>query len=381
MPENINFLSAFLEKRKALPIYTSLVNTFSKNIIHNSNNYSKKQLYYITDFPSYLKAEAISENWKTNVINSYKGSVILLDNYTNTNDYLKKKFKTPKRFRIYKSKLETSFNIEYKSYFGNISKDNYDYLFSEFYKMLKNRFLEKEERNDDLTRWKDYYEMAYPLINNKEAVLFVIYNDKTPISCYLNLLNQNTIYGYIKSYDIDYSKFSIGFISFLQQLQWCFENNIKVYDLLKGNYPYKNKLIDEEFYYQKHIIYNSKSLLSTYTANVLALKLQTYYGIIKILKNLNIDILYRKFSNFIYRRKIDKTMTNILVENVFDISTKDLIKIDLNNNDYSFLKRVVYKFLYHYDESLKSIEVFNLKNDLSTFYVKGTKQIQQIKVR
>ena len=380
-PENINFLNTFLEKRKAIPVYSSLTNTISGNMTHKSNEAhiaDKRNIYCINDFPSYINGNLTNNAWKAKVVNTYKGSLILLKEYNNTNDYLKRKFKTPKRFRIYQSKLETSFNIEYKSYYGDISKKEYDYLFKTFYKMLESRFLEKQIKNHDLSRWDIYKKVAFPLIKSKKAVLFVIYSNNKPISFYLNLLHKKTIYGYVKTYDIDYSKFSIGFISFIQQLRWCFENNIEVYDLLKGNYAYKNKLIDQEFYYQKHIIYNSKSLLSVLYANFIFTKTSLFYSIISILKRLNIDLLYHRLSNYLYKSKIRANTSKVIITNLSKIPNDELDLIDLNDEAFSFLKRITYKFLYHNDESMETVKLFKLNNQANTYLISGKKQIQKI---
>ncbi len=380
-PENINYLNTFLEKRKAIPVYSSLINTISGDTSNKSNEtniINKRNIYCINDFPSYLKGDISGNTWKAKTVNTYKGSLILLKKYENANDYLKKKFKTPKRFRIYQSKLENSFNIEYKSYYGDISKKEYDYLFEEFHKMLKTRFLEKKIKNHDLSRWDIYREIAFPLIKNKEAVFFVIYSDKKPISFYLNLLHGKTVYGYVKTYDIDYSKFSIGFINFIQQLRWCFENNIEVYDLLKGNYAYKNKLIDQEFYYQKHIIYNSKSLLAVLSANFIIVKNRLFYSAVNILKKLKVDLLYHKFSNYIYQNKFVNDTQRVLITNCSEKPSEQLDQIDLDDEAFSFLKRITYKFLYHNDESLETVKLFKFKNEVKTYLISGKKQMQKI---
>ena len=117
-------------------------------------------------------------------------SLILLKNYKNTEDYLKQKFSAGRRskFRTYQKRLKTCFNIEYKTYFGNISKDEYEMLFKAFHDMTKKRFLEKNIQNYDLSRWHIYHEIAYPLINSKEAVLFVVFSDGEPISICLNFV-------------------------------------------------------------------------------------------------------------------------------------------------------------------------------------------------
>ncbi len=63
-----------------------------------------------------------------------------------------------------------------------------------------------------------------------------MYHDKNPISIGLNLINGKLIYRYIKAYDVDYSKFYIGLIDIVKQLEWCFERKFEIFDLLKGDY-------------------------------------------------------------------------------------------------------------------------------------------------
>ena len=387
-PNSLDVLSTFLERKKTLPIYNKITNSISGTTVYkhsNSTDKNKDYLYCIYDFPSYLGGYISSNAWKSKIINTYKGSLILLKNYTNADAYLKNKFSAGRRskFRTYQKRLETCFNIEYKSYFGNISKDEYEYLFKEFHKMIKNRFLEKKIQNYDLSRWDIYHEIAYPLINSKEAALFVIFNNEKPISICLNLVRDKAIYGYIRTYDIDYSKFYIGFTDFIKQLDWCYENDIEIFDLLKGNYPYKARLIDRQYDFQKHVLYNSNSLLTSISAHVIIARTQFFYFLVKILKKLNMNVLYHKFLNYKYRNKTLSKVKNrskkIIITNNVKIESKDqLLKVNLNNESLYFLKRPVYDFLYSNQESLQNVEIFNLKNELNTYIIKGITQMQKI---
>lgn len=385
-PINLDVFSTFLERNTALPAYSNIENSITSQKLYTDDDFEIKKdcyLYKIHDFPSYLKGEINNKNWKVKIVNSYKGSLILLKNYKDTNDYLKQKFKTPKRFRIYKSKLETCFKIEYKTFFGEISKREYVSHFKEFRLLLEQRFIEKNMENYDLSRWDIYEEVTFSLINKKQAILFVIYADQKPISFYLNLLKGSTIYGYIKTYDIDYSKFSVGFINFMQQLQWCFDNNMEVYDLLKGNYPYKNKLVDTEYYYQKHILYNDKSTLAIIAANLIATKIKLFYALVRLLKKIHVDTLYHKFNDNKYRNKsYNKTQQyhqNMTIVDDYKIQTNVKMKeIQLNDKSFNFIKRPVYTFMYHNNESINSIKLYQLEDESNSFVIKGKKQTQKL---
>ncbi|TGV03940.1 GNAT family N-acetyltransferase [Flavivirga rizhaonensis] len=387
-PEVLDVLSTFLERKKALPIYNKIVNTISGTPIYETLDTKDKidsYLYCIYDFPGYLKGYVTKKGWKLKIINTYKGSLILLKNYINTEDYLKHKFSAGRRskFRTYQKRLETCFNIEYKTYFGNISKDEYESLFKAFHDMTRKRFLEKKIQNYDLSRWDVYQEIAYPLINSKEAVLFVILSDNKPISICLNFIRQKTIYGYLRAFDVDYSKFYIGFTDFIKQLHWCFENGIEVFDLLKGSYPYKMRLIDTQYNFQKHILYNSNSFSTTVSANVITGKTQAFYTLVKVLKKLNVNKLYYKFINYKYRNKelqgFKNEYENIVLINNFKIEPNEVItELNLNNDSLSFLKRFVFNFLYSNQESINNVKLFRYNKETNSYIIKGQKNTQKI---
>ncbi|OEK08535.1 hypothetical protein A8C32_03520 [Flavivirga aquatica] len=388
-PDNLDVLSASLEKKEALPIYNSIINSISGSVFYKDTKHidieNNRYLYCIYDFPSYLKGVITNKNWKLKSINTYKGSLILLKNYKNADDYLKNKFSPNRRskFKTYKRRLETCFNIEYISYYGSITKDKYDYLFEEFHIMIKKRFLEKEAKNYDLSRWEIYHEIAYSLINNKEAVLFVIYNNDKPISICLNLIRNKTIYGYIRSYDIDYSKFYIGFTDFIQQIHWCYNNGIQIFDLLKGNYPYKTKLIDSQYDFQKHVLYNSSSLLTFLSAKIIIYKTLAFYDLVRFLKKFNINILYHKILKYRHKnsesKKTKEHLKSIVITNNVKIeSYPKLTKIDSNNKSLSYLKRPLYNFLYTSQESINTVEIFSINDSLDTYLIKGKNLTQQI---
>ncbi|MDO5971139.1 GNAT family N-acetyltransferase [Flavivirga aquimarina] len=378
-------LSIFLENRNALPLYATLFNTISNEEVYKNDdsklNNGKAQVVCIYDFPNYLKGNIKNSQWKTNTINSFKGSMIVLKNYTNVEDYLKHNFSSKRRskFRTYQKRLETAFNITYKTYCGHIDLEDYETLFKQFHALIERRFVEKKMKNYDLTRWDVYHKIAYPLIQNKEAALFVIYHDNKPISICLNLIRGHVIYGYIRAYDIDYSKFYLGFIDFIKQLHWCFENDIKIFDLLKGSYAYKAYLANDEYYFQKHVIYNTNNLLAKVFGQLLSFRIKSFYRLVGLLKKCDVDKLYHAFLNFRYRNEVTKKPLHYTSIKLKDHNFgSDSIKIQLNDNQYASLKRPVYDYLYKSQESVKDIELYKSTTHADTFFVKGNKSVQQI---
>lgn len=388
IPQSLDVLSTSLERKEVLPVYNSIVNSITNKTIYKRKNpliKTSNHFYCIYDFPGYLSGYVTEKGWKLKTINTYNGSLILLKNYKNVDEYLKNKFSAGRRskFRTYQKRLEACFNIEYKTYFGNIARDEYELLFEAFREMTKKRFLEKKIQNYDLSRWHVYYDIAYPLINSNEAALFVIFSDKKPISICLNFVRDKTIYGYLRTYDTDYSKFYLGFTDFIKQLDWCFKNKIEIFDLLKGSYPYKMRLVDTQYNFQKHVLYNSKSLLTTVSANINIVKTQAFYALVKVLKLFNVNKLYYKYIHYKYRNRELKEIKNeakkIEIINGFKITDNDaLLELNINNNSISFLKRYVFDFLYSNKEFIDNVKVFKLKNEVNSFLIKGDKSTRKI---
>lgn len=386
-PEKLDVLSTCLERNMPLPIYSKLENTLTGASLKNKNDHSKynSSIYCIYDFPDYLKGYIDQGSWKAKSINTYEGSLILLKNYKNTGDYLKRKFSKDRlsKFRTYQQRLEISFNINYKTYFGNIDKKEYQLLFAEFREMTKKRFLEKKIQNHDLTRWQIYEDIAYPLINSRDAVLFVIFSDHKPISICLNFIKGKTIYGYLRTYDVDYSKFYLGYTDFIKQLNWCYENNLEVFDLLKGIYPYKLKIVDKQYYFQKHILYDSSSLLASIYAKLIIFQTIIFNILLVALKKIKINKLYYWLINYSYRVRKLKAGNSYFSDlhfkkEIVEMPSEQLVMVDLNKPPFDFLKREVYNFLYSNKESLNNVQVFKLDNEPESFIIKGKNKIEKI---
>lgn len=387
-----NFLSQFLENRTPSPFYSKIVNTISKaSFYENSSNLSNfdHKLYQIHDVPGYLetKTNQSIKRWKINKINTYKGTMIALNSYQDLNDYLNKKFNSNRRskFRTYKKRLENSFDITYKIYYGEISKCDYEFLFDEFHKMMVTRFEQKQALNRDLERWNIYREIGYPLIQKKEACLFVIYDGEKPISICFNIIYTKIIYAYIRAYDIDYAKFYVGFTDLIQQLQWCFDNEFEVFDMLKGDYEYKSKWTDGDYFFQRHIIYNSKFWSASFIANYKTMKIRLFYNLMNYVKKRNIHLVYRRISRLNSRNHNLIEPANdpgrITIENLETPQTNlNLKTININERTFSFLRKYVYDFLYTNCESKVDIEVSIIIDRPSSYFIKGSKSHQIITI-
>ena len=311
----------------------------------------------------------------------WKAFLAHLEDYDSLEAYLKKQFgaKSRSKIRAYKKRLETCFKVRYKMFYGDISKKDYDFLFEHFLTMIKRRFEQRGDTHGDLKIWALIRNTTYGMILNKKASLFVIYDDEKPIDICLNYHFLNVLNNSIRSFDIDYSKFRLGHIDIYKQLEWCFENNHTIFDLSYGDLDYKRKWCNTIYEFEQHVVFPKKKLSK---------KLQAYI-IIQLLKlKASLDkrkeaFPFRKVKSLILQKN---TSIKNSTENPFEI--KDNIElsenllvsiIDINTDEYSFLRKPTYDFLYLNFESSNNISVYKIKGEENTFLIKGAKNNRLIK--
>ncbi|AXP82453.1 hypothetical protein CJ739_3391 [Mariniflexile rhizosphaerae] len=387
----INFLTVLLLERTASTYYQTIAIKDSK--IKNNETQGKtteailtNACWMVFDVPNYLETTPYS-NTKSITLNTFTGTSINLKNYKNFKDYMECKFSAKRRaqFRTFEKRLNQSFNISYKTIYGNTTPQEFNTLFNQLYKMLETRFVEKQMVNDEIPYWEYYREKIYPLIQNKEAFLSVIYADETPISISINMISGKAVYGYLKSYDTNFSKFSIGFLDLIKVTQWAFENNLEVFDFLKGHYDYKSKWTDTEYHFQKQIVYNPKSAVATTVAWYNAFKIKGFYAMVSVLKTLQVHKLLKKGIQWKYNlthrnnNNHNKQFTVLETLPITYLENYNALKlIDINQQPFTFLKKPVCDFLFNQQDHIANIKVFTNDEKQQTFAITGTKNFQII---
>ncbi|MFD1613964.1 GNAT family N-acetyltransferase [Gelatiniphilus marinus] len=376
--ENLSFV-----KNKYLPFYINigknLTNGLSYTIKKNEADY-KNKVFFIYDVPSLVNiTKPDTGTLKLITIRQYKGYLANLENYTNLQDYISDNFSSRSRkvFKKHLVKLETCFNIKYKMYYGdNITKDEYDFIFKNFNRLLKKRFSEKRINNHYLSdkKWNYLEALVFPMILDKKASIFVIYDKDTPINISVNYLSSNIVFGALTVFDTDYSKFNIGFIDIMKHLEWCIENKFLIFDFSKGDFEYKKRWGNTFYHFDYHLLYDSSSILAKLIANSLG----QYFKIKQLLRDKNI---HTRFHEFIFLLKGKKTKANTF--NVLNcdggIAENELERLDYNQEKYVFLKRRIYEFLYKHSESINDIEVYAVTPSQKTYFIKGKKNSIKLK--
>tara|TARA_R110002050_G_scaffold296426_1_gene456398 strand:- start:45499 stop:46740 length:1242 start_codon:yes stop_codon:yes gene_type:complete len=373
-------------KTSFIPLYINTGKNLTKGVSYTINETIKdfkNKVFFIYDVPDYFKINAQKLNDKLRLINikQYPGYFINLEKHTNIKSYLENTFskKSVQKLNRYKRRLELCFNINYKVYHGKIEKSEYDFIFDSFKKLLTKRFDDKKITNNNLNKeeWDFYYNVVYPLILEKKASLFVVYNDKTPIAIRLNYYSETIIFDAITVFDIDYNKFHIGKISIMKMLEWSFEKEYKIFDFSKGYYDYKESWSDLKYDFEYHLYYDSSAIISTLIAKSIA-------AFFKFKQYLREKKLNEKLHKITYRLKKASKETQIQVDEIQkDLSLLDknmLEEIDIEIN-HTFLKKHVFDFLFLTSEHLNDLTIYQVKNeDENTFFIKGKKNNKLIVV-
>jgi len=84
---------------------------------------------------------------KIHKVRQYEGFLADLQDHTTIESYIKTKFSSKSQYKYRRNikRLESCFNIEYVAHFGAMEKEQYNFVFDEFTKLLKKRYSEKEE--------------------------------------------------------------------------------------------------------------------------------------------------------------------------------------------------------------------------------------------
>ena len=298
-------------KMPVLPVYVNIGRTVTKGISYVINTDAsitdfKKKVLLIYDVPEYFNIEnrKLPKKIKLIKIKQYPGFLTNLESYPDFNSYLSSTFNKKSRYKLksYKRTLENSFNISYKHFYGDISNEDYQIVFDEFNVLLKKRFEDKQETNNNLEpeEWNFYWDSTYPLILEKKASLFVIYQDTKPIAISLNYFSESILFFAMTVFDIDYQKFNIGKVHLMKLYEWCFDEKIKIFDLSKGDYRYKERWSNVKYCFENHIYYDSTSLVVT----LLARNLQLFFELKQFLRDLKLNVFIHKIT---YLLKFNKS--------------------------------------------------------------------------
>ncbi|MBC8767849.1 GNAT family N-acetyltransferase [Arenibacter sp. BSSL-BM3] len=376
----LELFSTLFDNHTIPDIYSNISYSDNQSIKNlNAHTNIGNIVYSVNLVPSYMNIHLV-DNQVFNVkkIPQFNwGYAIFLNTYSDASEYLKSKFNSNFRTNLNRSirRLETCFDVNYKMYHGEIMFEDYEVLMESLRIMLVNRFSALNESNNNLPKWKDICAETFPLLNEKKASLFVIYDGNKPIEISLNFHLDKILFSSISSYDLDYSKFGLGHIEIYKQLEWCYLNNYEVFEMGVGGMDYKRRWSNNIYNFEHHIYYNN-SLFSTCCAlfEIYKIQLKEY------LKGKKIPEYLRQAKSAIssYRKVDEKVLEPVKIEQLdAKTSYENLVRIDIQSEAFSHIRKHVYDFLYSNPENIANVAIFQIE-DNNSYIVKGSDN--QIKI-
>jgi len=378
----IPFYDWYTEREYVPDVYSKLF--FNKDRVYlnarrKENDFNFESTYSVSLFPSYLQPTPAFDDsrlaFKQISQKKIKGFAIDIDNDLDFETTYKENYSKSFRNNIkrFVNRFETCFNAEYLMFFGNITESEYERYMGSLKTMLNNRFQERGEENRVLNNWNDYYRATFDLIKAKKCSLFVIKANNETVHVCINRHNGHIINIAIPSYDITYSKFSLGNISIFKLLKWSIENKYKFVDLEYGIYEYKRRWSNKIYEFHHHIFYNSKKPISRLLANIEYLRLKLK----NVLKSINIDELIgfiKRTGSLKQQKKYSIPYTFEIIPN-FYIGTKKEVHLS-NLKDIPF-KRAILDVSFYQKIVVSKIKIFIDPDNLDLCYLIG----EQIKIK
>lgn len=370
---NISFI-----KHGKLPLYVNLGNNLTEGINYEIDITQAKdfrgRVFLIKDIPDYYIMNDLIEKGalKLKKVKQYEGYIVQIGKYETFDQYYNSQFQAKRRqdLRRGMKRLDTCFNISYKMYHKKIEKKEFDFIFQKFYELLVKRYTGKQERCGEIENpklWPYYCDLAFNLINNKSSTLFVVYNEELPIAISFNYLFNDISIGALTVVDSDYLKFYLGHISIYKQLEWSFNNDVKIFDFTEGDFEYKRRWSNSSYGKGHHILYDSSSLKS----RIITAFVEQKFNLKRILRDKKI---LKKYHNIRYRLS-NLNNSNKLKNIDFEISItenspkkENLELINISDDTYMFLRKTIYDFMYKYPQPIGNIQFFKHKQSNALYF-------------
>lgn len=379
---NNNFYQTLFESNSIPDVYDIngyIDNKTKQKSIMINTSFCENEIYSFEFFPDYLNYNfLLPKYFKFKKVKQKLGFSIYLKNHSTINLYLKTECSAQHRKNISRAvnRLELSFNINYRTYFGEIPFEHYNFIMDRLKEMITNRFQQREGRNRTLENWDHIFEQTINLINSKKASLFVIYDKEKPIEISINYHVGSIIYSSISSYDLDYGRFSLGNIEIYKQLEWCLLNNIDLFDMGYGDFDYKRKWSNQMYEFENHIIYHKYNFLGVFYSLIKKYQFKIINYLIS--KKIN-DRIYGLYEAF---KKNDNTVLNLEYKLIplSSLPNESLYgyHINIDSDNYRFLRKPVYDYLYKYQEHIDNINLLQISKNVNSYIIQGKNSISKL---
>lgn len=249
----------------------------------------------LSSAPGYLDFR-YRKGQRARTVGTYPGSLLNLRNYSNFEAYRTQTFSGKKlaQFRNSWELLNLCFDIRHQVHFGAMERTEYDRVFKALREQHAHRMRLMGERDDTAGMWDTYWERAYQQLLAKEACISVIYHGERPIAISLNFILGGIVHGFARSFDMAYSKFSLGNLELLKMIEWCFARDFDILDFMKGEYAYKSKFTDTPYTFTLQLLHDERAKGQRAMAVIGHFCLRSFYRLFHALKSLGLHRAWKR---------------------------------------------------------------------------------------
>jgi len=329
-------------------------------------------LVVLQDVPGYLEMEWEHKNtrFKTRTLATQKTYVVDLDQYKDADAYLNRHFgpKSRSSLKRYKVRLEGCFKTEFKVYHGEVDKGEYDALFNRLEVLMRRRFNQKKERNYELQHLEEIKGDVYPKLLEKQASIFVILANGTPISIRVNLMKGKLAFYLLSAYDPNYDVFRVGKLDMWQNIRWLLENDFKKYDLLKG-YGYIKEVWSDSVFDNNLILFNGgTSLMGRVRFQLLYWRTKCPVFLVGLVKELKLDRTIKGWMRIIKSRRKEEPFE------VQKLGSGEQSPLPLNGSlrfptTYNTLDREIIKLAYRHQHRVDEVLVHKIGDGTERYHI------------
>jgi hypothetical protein len=327
--------------------------------------------------PEYMETVMYQPNkWTKKSHPSVKGYAIKLIGFKDVAAFMLHQHPRKSRKTVNRAmrRLEQCFDIRYRMYERDITKDEYSFLMETLKNMIVSRFRQKQKQSDSLMVWEKVLNTSYELIKEGKASLFVIYNRDKPINISFNYQYNRILFSYISSYDIDYSKFSLGQILIYKHLEWCFKKGFNHFELGWGDFEYKKQWSNYIYKFRHEIVYSKSSFHGFFYALVIGAKTR----VIAYLISKGANVYWHRLKKVLGKKQIPRPQSRTYrfsdFSNGISLGAKPISWWD---GSFPVNRKIINDFLFTTQEHIDDVSLFYVE-EVELFVLKGKKQTKSI---
>ncbi len=328
--------------------------------------------------PTYIMPEhGGAEQVQSRSIPSVNAYTIDLHGISDIDQYMTQHFSKKNRGNILRGirRLEDCFKITYTRYFGEIEEQECHHLAALLKEMILARFEERNETSHTLSDWDEIQSTLYPLILGKQASLLVLKHEDKPVCISISYHYNELFFYFISSFDITYSKFSIGNIMLYKQLEWSVANNYLFFEMGWGDLDYKRRWSNRVEPLINYFIYPGKGSGAPIRVHFEVLKSR----LIAYLISKKVNLLYRRVRNLVRGNKT--SFVPVIyeleeVEHLLSAESSNLVNTELAGNAH--LKTILNDYLYSSQENYREVYIMAKGNE---YYIQGRNGWKRINFR